>query len=74
MELHAFARTLEGVDDLHKLAKDMGREIRRIKVRGYRPTRSDLLGGGGGHLHDEQCGWWGVVQLWQAHGGRGGKQ
>ena len=48
MELHAFARTLEGVDDLRKLAEVMGREIRRIKVRGYRPTRSDLLGGGGG--------------------------
>jgi len=50
MELHAFARTLEGVDDLRKSAEVMGREIRRIKVRGYRPTRSDLLGGGGGIL------------------------
>mmetsp|Transcript_11537 Transcript_11537/g.21830 ORF Transcript_11537/g.21830 Transcript_11537/m.21830 type:complete len:318 (+) Transcript_11537:796-1749(+) len=48
MELHAFARTLEGVDDLRKSAEVMGREIRRIKVRGYRPTRSDLLGGEGG--------------------------
>ena len=34
MELHAFTRTLEGVDDLRKSAKGMGREIRRIKVRG----------------------------------------
>ena len=48
MELHVFARTLEGMDDLRKSAEVMGREIHRIKVRGYRPTRSDLLGGGGG--------------------------
>ena len=45
MELHAFVQTLEGVDDLRKLAEVMGREIRRIKVRGYWPTRSDSLGG-----------------------------
>ena len=51
MELQAFAKTLEGVDDLRKSAESMSREIRRIKVKGYRPTRSDLLmtmGGGGG--------------------------
>lgn len=47
MELRAFARTLEGVDDLRKSAEAMSREIRRIKVRGYRPTRSDLLSSGG---------------------------
>jgi len=44
MELNAFAKTLEGVDDLRKSAEIMSREIRRIKVKGYRPTRSDLLG------------------------------
>jgi len=43
MELQAFAKTLEGVDDLRKSAEIMSREIRRIKVKGYRPTRSDLL-------------------------------
>jgi hypothetical protein len=43
MELHAFAKTLEGVDDLRISAETMAREIRRIKVKGYRPTRSDLL-------------------------------
>jgi len=51
MELQAFAKTLEGVDDLRQSAESMSREIRRIKVKGYRPTRSDLLmtmGGGGG--------------------------
>lgn len=54
-ELDAFARTLEGVDDLRQSAEAMGREIRRIKVRGYRPTRSDLLGGasGGGRPYGE---------------------
>jgi len=46
-ELKAFAKTLEGVDDLRKSAETMSREIRRIKVKGYRPTRSDLMGGGG---------------------------
>ena len=60
MELHVFAWTLEGVDHMRKLAKVMGRDIRMIKVKEYRPTRSDLLGGGGGHLYDEQCGWWAV--------------
>eukprot|EP00804_Cyclotella_cryptica_P030156 CCRYP_009574-RA/>CCRYP_009574-RA protein AED:0.06 eAED:-0.06 QI:0/0/0/0.5/1/1/2/0/572 len=44
-ELKAFARTLEGVDDLRKSAERMSREIRRIKIKGYRPTRSDLIGG-----------------------------
>ena len=44
MELQAFARTLEGVDDLRQSAESMSREIRRIKVKGYRPTRSDLFG------------------------------
>ena len=44
MELKAFAKTLEGVDDLRKSAETMSREIRRIKVKGYRPTRSDLMG------------------------------
>ena len=51
MELQAFAKTLEGVDDLRQSAESMSREIRRIKVKGYRPTRSDLLmtmGGVGG--------------------------
>jgi hypothetical protein len=43
MELQAFAKTLEGVDDLRISAETMAREIRRIKVKGYRPTRSDLL-------------------------------
>ena len=43
-ELKAFAKTLEGVDDLRKSAETMSREIRRIKVKGYRPTRSDLMG------------------------------
>mmetsp|Transcript_3047 Transcript_3047/g.6687 ORF Transcript_3047/g.6687 Transcript_3047/m.6687 type:complete len:845 (+) Transcript_3047:177-2711(+) len=47
MELHAFAKTLEGVDDLRNSAESMSREIRRIKVKGYRPTRSDLFGGMG---------------------------
>ena len=47
MELQAFAKTLEGVDDLRKSAEVMSREIRHIKVKGYRPTRSDLLGGAG---------------------------
>ncbi|KAL9188853.1 hypothetical protein ACHAXT_011343 [Thalassiosira profunda] len=47
MELRAFAKTLEGVDDLRQSAEAMSREIRRIKVKGYRPTRSDLLGGSG---------------------------
>ena len=46
MELQAFARTLEGVDDLRQSAETMSREIRRIKVKGYRPTRSDLFSGG----------------------------
>ena len=46
MELQAFARTLEGVDDLRQSAESMSREIRRIKVKGYRPTRSDLFSGG----------------------------
>lgn len=46
MELKAFAKTLEGVDDLRQSAETMSREIRRIKVRGYRPTRSDLFGTG----------------------------
>ncbi|KAL7529016.1 hypothetical protein ACHAXR_002746 [Thalassiosira sp. AJA248-18] len=50
MELQAFAKTLEGVDDLRKSAEIMSREIRRIKVKGYRPTRSDLLGSGAGTL------------------------
>lgn len=45
-ELQAFAKTLEGVDDLRQSAENMSREIRRIKVKGYRPTRSDLFGGG----------------------------
>jgi hypothetical protein len=51
-ELKAFAKTLEGVDDLRKSAETMSREIRRIKVKGYRPTRSDLMGVslGGGNL------------------------
>ena len=44
MELQAFAKTLEGVDDLRQSAESMSREIRRIKVKGYRPTRSDLFG------------------------------
>ncbi|KAL7484641.1 hypothetical protein ACHAW6_010276 [Cyclotella cf. meneghiniana] len=44
-ELKAFAKTLEGVDDLRKSAERMSREIRRIKIKGYRPTRSDLIGG-----------------------------
>jgi len=44
MELQAFARTLDGVDDLRQSAESMSREIRRIKVKGYRPTRSDLFG------------------------------
>ena len=47
-ELNAFVRTLEGVDDLRQSAEAMSREIRRIKVKGYRPTRSDLLGGSSG--------------------------
>lgn len=47
-ELKAFARTLEGVDDIRQSAEAMSREIRRIKVKGYRPTRSDLLGGSSG--------------------------
>jgi hypothetical protein len=42
-ELQAFAKTLEGVDDLRSSAERMGRELRRIKVKGYRPVRSDLL-------------------------------
>ena len=46
-ELKAFAKTLEGVDDLRKSAETMSREIRRIKVKGYRPTRTDLMGNGG---------------------------
>jgi uncharacterized small protein (DUF1192 family) len=52
-ELKAFAKTLEGVDDLRKSAETMSREIRRIKVKGYRPTRSDLMGVslGGGDLN-----------------------
>ena len=52
-ELKAFAKTLEGVDDLRKSAELMSREIRRIKVKGYRPTRSDLMGVslGGGDLN-----------------------
>ena len=48
VELKAFARTLEGVDDIRQSAEAMSREIRRIKVKGYRPTRSDLLGGSSG--------------------------
>lgn len=52
MELKAFAKTLEGVDDLRTSAEAMSREIRRIKVKGYRPTRSELMGGGeGGTRH-----------------------
>ena len=50
MELRAFARTLEGVDDLRGSAEAMSREIHRIKVRGYRPTRSDLMAGASGPL------------------------
>mmetsp|Transcript_9500 Transcript_9500/g.23208 ORF Transcript_9500/g.23208 Transcript_9500/m.23208 type:complete len:455 (-) Transcript_9500:150-1514(-) len=46
MELQAFAKTLEGVDDLRKSAETMSREIRRIKVKGYRPTRTELFGTG----------------------------
>jgi hypothetical protein len=42
-ELQSFAKTLEGVDDLRSSAERMGRELRRIKVKGYRPVRSDLL-------------------------------
>lgn len=45
LELRAFAKTLEGVDELRKSAEQMSREIRRIKVKGYKPTRSDLIGG-----------------------------
>jgi hypothetical protein len=45
-ELKAFAKTLEGVDDLRKSAERMGREIRRIKVKGYRPTGSVLISDG----------------------------
>ena len=47
MELRSFANTLAGVDELRRAAEVMSREIRRIKVRGYRPRRTDLLGGGG---------------------------
>ena len=50
MELQAFARTLEGVNDLRRSAETMPHEIGRIKVKGYRPTlgivRSDLFSGG----------------------------
>ena len=46
MELH-FGKTLQGVDDLRHSAEAMSREIRRIKVKGYRPTRSDLFCGAG---------------------------
>lgn len=42
-ELHSFAKTLEGVDDLRKSAERMSRELRRIKVQGCKPTRSDLI-------------------------------
>ena len=48
MKLHAFAWTVEGVDGQRKSAEVMEREICMIKVRGYWPMRSDLLGGGGG--------------------------
>ena len=42
-EIQSFAKTLEGVDDLRKSAEQMSRELRRIKVKGYKPTRSDLI-------------------------------
>ena len=42
-ELQAFAKTLEGVDDLRNSAERMNRELRRIKVKGYKPTRSELI-------------------------------
>ena len=44
-ELQAFAKTLEGVDDLRKSAERMSRELRRIKIKGHKPTRSDLIHG-----------------------------
>ena len=56
MELQAFARTLEGVDDLRQSAETMSREIRRIKVKGYRPTRSDLFSGGTSTLEGRHFG------------------
>lgn len=43
MELRAFANTLKGVDELRTSAEGMSREIRRIKIKGYKPTRSDLI-------------------------------
>jgi hypothetical protein len=42
-ELQSFANTLSGVDDLRKSAERMSRELRRIKIKGHKPTRSDLL-------------------------------
>ena len=44
-ELKAFARTLEGVDDIRQSAEAMSREIRRIKVKGYRPLQSSCRPG-----------------------------
>lgn len=48
MDLQAFAKTLEGVDDLRISAECMAREIRRIQIKGYRPTLWRMGSGGGG--------------------------
>ena len=42
-DLLSFAKTLEGVEDLRSAAERMSRELRRIKMRGCKPTRSELI-------------------------------
>ncbi|KAL7464926.1 hypothetical protein ACHAXS_005258 [Conticribra weissflogii] len=44
-EIRSFAATLEGVEDLRRSAEVMSRELRKIKVKGYKPRGSDFLTG-----------------------------